>query len=155
MANARRDKLILQKRELPAAMAGMPGHFTGLTGPRLSPGLVALIVATVALMLSGCSPTNYLRDDYMGKSLLQPDKTRPGSGTTGDPALERAYRYSKQPPPMARTPKTPPAGGLPQQNTAPAAPDRGIGFPTLGRPSDANRNSGPVPRDENGNPILN
>lgn len=153
MANARRDNLILQKRDLPAAMAGMPAHFAGQ--PRLSLGLVIPLLAIAAMMLSGCSPTNYLRDDYMGKSLLQPGKTRPGSGTTTDPALERAYRYSKGIPPAAANPKAPASAELPQQNTAPAASDNRIGFPTLGRPSGANRNSGPVLRDENGNPILN
>ena len=71
-------------------MPGMPAHFAGQR--RLPLGLVTLIIATAALLLNGCSPTNYLRDDYMGKSLLQPGKTRPGSGTTTDPALERAYR---------------------------------------------------------------
>ena len=127
-------------------------------------------------MLGGCSPINHLRDDYMGKSLLQPGKARPGNGSMTDPALERARRYSEgapsttaapaqtQPgsaqlprtPPISTPPiSTPPPSTQPQQ-TQPGASDSRIGFPTLRRHSSgATPNSGPVPRDDYGNPILN
>ncbi|HBF97889.1 MAG TPA: hypothetical protein DDW95_05010, partial [Alphaproteobacteria bacterium] len=47
--------------------------------------LIALLLTTGAAMLGGCSPINHLRDDYMGKSLLQPGKARPGNGSMTDP----------------------------------------------------------------------
>ena len=67
-------------------------ELSGMTrlGPRLMRG--AILLAFVAM--AGCSeilPDFSLRDDYMGKSFLQPDKA-PGPvarDETGNPDLER------------------------------------------------------------------
>ena len=83
---------------------------------------IALIAAAaLPVLLAGCSPTNQLRDDYMGKRFLQPGKTRPVSE-----GAERAekYRYGDARPDTQKT--------------------RGD-IPVLSRP---------VPRDKDGNPIL-
>ena len=49
----------------------------------------ALIAAgALPVLLVGCSPTNHLRDNYMGKRFLQPGKVRPVSDSA-----ERAEKY--------------------------------------------------------------
>lgn len=80
----------------------------------------AALVA-VAVVMSACSPTNYLRDEYMGKRFLQPGKVRPAAD-----GLDRAERYSS-------------GRNQSRENTVDDT------LPVLVEP---------VPRDQDGNPIL-